>query len=109
MDYVESRDKGGDDLCWYAIHTKPREEDRALSNLMAWHVETFAPKIRQSQRSQLKGKPAYSVRPLFPNYIFARFQLINLHKIRFTRGVQNVVGFGGQVAPVDDAAIELIR
>ena len=31
---------------WYAIHTHPKQENRAESNLQAWNVETFIPRIR---------------------------------------------------------------
>jgi transcriptional antiterminator RfaH len=32
-----------------------------------------------------------------------------LHKIRFTRGVQSVVSFGGYPTPVDEEVIDIIR
>jgi transcription antitermination factor NusG len=32
-----------------------------------------------------------------------------LNKVNFTRGVQNVVSFGGYATPIDDGIIELIR
>jgi transcriptional antiterminator RfaH len=94
---------------WYALHTRPREESRASSNLLAWNVETFAPRFKECRRNQFTGKPTYTAKALFPRYIFARFPLSMLHKVRFTRGVQSVVSFGGQYAPVEDEVIEVIR
>jgi transcriptional antiterminator RfaH len=50
------------------------------------------------------------VKPLFPNYLFVRFNLSKLYnRIRFTRGVHSIVTFGGTPCPVEDEIINLIR
>ena len=95
--------------CWYAIHTHPKQENRAESNLKAWNVEIFSPKIRDCYFNEFTGEPSYFTKPLFPRYIFARFALNNLlHKVRFTRGVHGVVCTCSTPAPVDDRVIEII-
>jgi len=94
---------------WYVIQTKPKQENRAESNLNAWGVETFAPRVRKSRKHSDAGGTTYSTKPLFPRYIFARFQVSSLlHKIKFTRGVSWVVSFGGAPTQVDDFVIDLI-
>jgi transcriptional antiterminator RfaH len=94
---------------WYAIHTHPKQENRAESNLMAWNVEIFFPRIRGCRFNEFTDEPSYFIAPLFPGYLFARFPLNNLlHKIRFTRGVHSVVCIGKKPAPVDDSVIEII-
>lgn len=99
-----------DSLCWYAVHTKPRQEDRAESNLRARSIETFAPKWKERRCNQFTGKPSYITRPLFPGYIFARFEASTLlHKICFTRGVHSIVSFSGLPVPIDDRIITLIQ
>jgi len=98
-----------DNRNWYAIHTHPKQEDRAESNLRAWQVETFAPwrRGRQMRRSATTG---YTHQPLFPGYIFARFNVQKLlHKIRYTRGVHSIVSVGYQPAVVDDELITLMQ
>jgi transcriptional antiterminator RfaH len=96
--------------CWYVIHTKPQQEDRAEYNLRAWHVETFSPKIKSRQHNKFTGKATYVSRPLFPRYIFARFKAGALwHKVSFTRGVHSVVCMDGRPTPVDDEIIEMIQ
>jgi len=98
-----------DVLSWYAIHTNPKQENRAEWNLQAWNVETFFPKIRDCRFNEFTGEPFYFIKPLFPGYLFARFALNNLlHKVRFTRGVHSVVCIGSDPAPVDDRVIEII-
>jgi len=94
---------------WYAIQTKSKQEDRADSNLRAWRVKTFAPKIKERRYNEYSGKVSYLVKPLFPGYIFARFKVDELlHKVKFTRGVSNVVSVGGKPAPIDDEVIEIM-
>jgi transcriptional antiterminator RfaH len=94
---------------WYAIHTHPKQENRAEGNLQAWNVETFFPKIRDCRLNEFTGEPSYFTKPLFPGYLFARFELNNLlHKVRFTRGVHSVVCIGNDPAPVDDKVIDII-
>jgi transcriptional antiterminator RfaH len=95
---------------WYVIYTKPKQEERADSNLRAWKVETFAPKIKERYINKFTGKTTFVMRHLFPRYIFARFNAdVLLHKVYFTRGVQNVVSFSNKPSPVSDSIIELIK
>jgi transcriptional antiterminator RfaH len=95
---------------WYVLWTNPKQEDRAASNLQAWGVETLNPKFRQLCYDERKGKLNHAIKCLFPRYIFAHFATSSLlHKVRFTRGVQSVVCFGGAPTPVDEDVIEIIR
>lgn len=93
---------------WYAVRTKPMEEERAALNLTSWQVPIFAPKLKE-RRTSGYGSP-YVTKPLFANYIFARFNPDRqLHNINYTRGVQNVVSFGGHPIPIDEEVIDVIR
>jgi transcriptional antiterminator RfaH len=87
-------------LCssWYAIRTKPRQEERAIESLSLWGITTLAPRI--------KGTNGRKDSHLFPGYIFARFDISRmLHNIHFTRGVAYVVSFGGVPAAISDEMI----
>jgi transcriptional antiterminator RfaH len=99
------------DACsWYTIHTNPRQEMRAESNLKAWGIETYLPKIKDGSVDRFKSDRTWSIKPLFARYLFARFRFSAFgHKIRNTRGIRDVVGFGEIPAPVDDEIIDLIR
>lgn len=95
---------------WYAIHTNPREEDRAHSNLSAWGVETCCPKLKSVRTLNFTGRAVQVIEHMFPRYIFARFNSdAMLHKVRFTRGVRNVVMIGDVPARVDDEIIAVLR
>ncbi len=109
MNYLQTDESAGNNL-WYAIHTHPKEEDRATSNLRAWNVETFNPKIRERRFNPFTGTPIYEKKPLFPRYIFARFDAGSLlSKVCFTRGVHRVVRFGDGPVPVEDEIIAFIK
>ncbi|HZG51909.1 MAG TPA: transcription termination/antitermination NusG family protein [Pyrinomonadaceae bacterium] len=104
----------GDNLnpmpCWYVIHTKPMQEERAASNLCAWGIETLSPRINEPRYNQYSGKAIRIIKPLFPRYIFARFNARDLlHKVSFTRGILGVVSFGDGPCQVDDDIIELLK
>jgi len=95
---------------WYVVRTHSRQENRAESNLKAWNVQTFIPKLREVHINSYNHRATYSIKPLFAQYIFARFNLRELkHKINYTRGIQCLVSFGGSPAPVADVIIELIQ
>lgn len=98
------------DTCWYVIHTHPRQEERAQSNLEQWGLTTFLPRWRGRRYNGFSGDISYIVKPLFPRYFFARFNLNEVYnRIRFTRGVHSIVTFAGAPCPVDDDIINLIR
>lgn len=95
---------------WYAVHTHPKQEDRANSNLQAWGLKTLSPLIKQARASRFGEKPGYLTKPLFPQYIFAHFVARTyLSKVWYTRGVSNVVHFGDSIAVIDDATIDFIE
>jgi transcriptional antiterminator RfaH len=95
---------------WYAIYTKPKEEPRADMNLAAWGVETLAPKILERRTNEFSGKPSYFVKPLFPRYIFARFNAERLlRKVHYTRGVHSIVSLDGRPIKVDESVIEVVK
>ena len=95
---------------WYAIHTKPKQEGRADDNLRAWGVETFTPRIGERRYTPV-GQVKNELKPLFPQYIFARFDArCMLHQVCFTRGIHDVVRFGGDdPTPIDNEIIAIIR
>jgi transcriptional antiterminator RfaH len=94
---------------WYVVRTKPKQEIRAERNLIEWGLEVLAPKVREVLKGRGSPGATYSTAPLFPCYLFARFDAAALlAKVRLTRGVQAVIGFGDRATPVDDSVIGLI-
>jgi transcriptional antiterminator RfaH len=99
-----------DSTRWHVVYTRPKQEDRASNNLKVLGIPIFNPKIRERRYNQFVYTPTYITKPLFPRYVFAQFRINDTyHKVRFTRGVHSVVGFGEGPTPIDEEIILLIR
>ena len=94
---------------WYVVQSKPQQADRVavqLEELLG--VEVYNPKIEV--RTVRGTRKLTQVRPLFPNYLFARLDLPAEWKtITFTRGVARVLGGWEDPRSIDDAVIASIR
>ena len=93
---------------WYAIHTKPRQEDHAAEHLRRQEFEIYLPKIKQARRFRQKWRD--TIEPLFPRYLFIRLDLgsDNVAPIRSTRGVTKLVSFDGLPATAPDTLIDAL-
>jgi transcriptional antiterminator RfaH len=98
-------------LAWYLIHTKPRQEALALTNLSRQGFECYMPMLRLQKIRQ--RKTVLVAEPMFPRYLFIRLDTSSTGQswspIRSTMGVNQLVRFGGQPAKVDGQLIDLIR
>ena len=85
---------------WHVIHTKVKEEFRALENLEAQGFEVFLPTCQVQKKQQ--GKIKLSTEPLFSRYLFIRLSDVssNWFPIRSTRGVSQLLRFGALSEPV---------
>lgn len=85
---------------WHVIHTKVREEFRALENLQNQGFEVFLPTCQVQKKSQ--GKVELATEPLFSRYLFIRLSDVssNWSPIRSTRGVSQLLRFGQSTEPV---------
>lgn len=82
---------------WYVVNTKPRQEDLAERMITQIGVDVFYPKINEK-----KG--------LFPGYLFARYNpMEHFKKIRYSRGVRDIVSYGYNPVSVEDDIIETIK
>ncbi len=91
---------------WYAVYLKPGHENAVSVRLNDAGIETLNPLLRQKRyRGQ---KIVETIEPLFPCYIFARFDpVLRFRLISYTRGVRYIVG-GGSPTPVPDEIISPI-
>ena len=94
---------------WYLIHTKPRQEAVAESNLHRQLFPVYLPRIRQVR--ERRGRRRTSVEPLFPRYLFIELDTENDNwaPIRSTLGVSNLVRFGDRPAVVPTPLVEGLR
>jgi len=96
---------------WHVIHTKVREEFRALENLQNQGFEVFLPTCQVQKKSQ--GKVKLATKPLFSRYLFIRLSDVssNWLPIRSTRGVAQLLRFGQATEPVviPDSIVECLK
>lgn len=96
---------------WYVIHTKVREEFRALENLQAQGFEVFLPTCQVQKRQSTTVKLV--TEPLFARYLFIKLSDVtsNWFPIRSTRGVAQLLRFGGNIEPVSipDAVVHCLK
>lgn len=96
---------------WYLVHTKPRQEDVALTNLERQGYECYLPQMRIERIRRRKAEVA--TEPMFPRYLFIRLDSSDQGKswspIRSTLGVSQLVHFGARAAKVDNALVDLLR
>lgn len=98
-------------MYWYVIHTKPRQEQRALLNLERQGYECYLPLL--SVEKLCKGVVSVVEEPLFARYLFIRLDVSQSGKswgpIRSTKGVSHLVIFGKEYAKADERLIETLR
>ncbi len=96
---------------WYLVHTKPRQEKCALTNLEQQGYECYLPSMLWEKLKQ--GVQLLSDEPLFPRYLFIRLGQGESAKswspIRSTKGVSRLVSFGTEPAKVDADLVELLQ
>ena len=93
---------------WYAVNTKARCEAIAYASLERHGVEVFLPMLRE--RKVLRGKCGPTATPLFPRYLFAKFDVSSqLRAVTYARGVKRIVTFGSGPSMVDESIIHAIR
>ena len=97
-------------LAWYVIHTKPRQEARALTNLMQQGYQCFLPMITLEKLS--RGRVYLVEEPLFPRYLFICLDHghhgQNWAPIRSTMGVSGLVTFGSSPAKMHPDLIDVL-
>ncbi len=93
---------------WYVIQTKPKKEEEAASYLSTKGITMFNPFMETFRLRD--GRMNKELRPLFPGYMFGKFDLErNYALVRWTRGVRKVLGFGGYPTPISEEVIQVIK
>jgi len=95
-------------LRWFVVRTKPRNEERAQSYLLQHGINTFLPWMETSQSNA--GKAIKTLKPLFPSYLFAQFDLMqNYPLVKWGKGVNKILGFGKYPTPIADEVLSIIK
>ncbi len=88
---------------WYVIQTKPRKEQEVFNNFCLQRLDALFPTI-------LDGRHYTVEKPLFPCYVFVKMiPFRDYYRIKWTKGVARIVGWGDMPAPLADEVVEIIR
>jgi transcription antitermination factor NusG len=102
-----NQSKSSNNLSWFALQIRSRWEGTAAGLLRGKGMETLLP----TYTTKRKWSDRYKVveAPLFPGYVFCRFDVHNRLPVLITPGVISVVGRGKTPVAVDDAEILSIQ
>ena len=93
---------------WFAVHVKRFREAVAASSVAALGLEVFLPMIKVESLKEVAIK--VGSKPLFPSYLFARFNPdLCLSPVEGSRGVLYVIKSGTLPIPVDDQVVREIQ
>ena len=94
-------------LPWYALRVRSRSEQSAGAYLRNQGLEAFLPTYEDTRRWSDRLRRVEL--PLFPGYLFCRFDPLDRLPVLKAPGVIQVVGVAKRPVPVDDAEIAAVR
>ncbi len=100
-------DFDGDHHPWYGVRTRSNHEKLVTTFLESNGYEQYLPLYRV--RRYWSDRVVVSEQPLFPGYIFCRFDPNKRIRIITTPGVVSIIGFGNELAPIDDSEVQAVR
>lgn len=92
---------------WYALQVRRQFEKIVSRLLQAKGYDEFLPLCHGFRRSSGGTKPIEL--PLFPGYVFCRFDSLNRSQILTVPGVNAVAGFGPRITPIAESELESLR
>lgn len=92
---------------WYALHVRTRFEKVVARNLRGKGYEEFLPLY--SRTNQWSDRVKQIELPLFPGYVFCRFNANDRLPILTVPGVNAIVGIGKTLVPVEPSELNAIR
>jgi transcription antitermination factor NusG len=99
--------KSSNNFSWFALQIRSRWEGTTAGLLRGKGLETLMPTYTSKRKWSDRFKVVES--PLFPGYVFCRFDVHNRLPVLITPGVISVVGRGKTPVAVDDAEIRSIQ
>ncbi len=92
---------------WYALHVRTRFEKVVARNLKGKGYEEFLPLYHRTSRWSDRTKEIEL--PLFPGYVFCRFNPHDRLPILTVPGVNAIVGVGKNLLPVEESELDAVR
>ena len=97
------------EMQWFLLQTKVKQEQRAAENLERQDVASFCPMIRVDKIS--RGRRSEVLDVLFPGYLFVQLgeSSVSTTAVRSTRGVSHFVTSAGAPIKVPQGLVEQLR
>jgi transcription antitermination factor NusG len=92
---------------WFALAVQHKHEKVVARNLDQAGVESFVPLYRT--RRMWSDRVKELELPLFPTYVFSRFEWRERVSVLRIPGVRGIVGFGKQATPVPEVEITALK
>jgi transcriptional antiterminator RfaH len=92
---------------WFVVRTKPHKELLAYNEVRQHVVEALLPLLKAPR--PVYGRLAWVRTPLFPCYLFARFELDKTFKVRNTRGVREILSSDNEPIALPESVIEDLK
>jgi transcription antitermination factor NusG len=88
-------------IAWYALRVKSNRERVTAASLRGKEYEVFLPEFRRAE--------SRTESPLFPGYLFCRFDVHNRFPVVSLPGVVHIVGLGRTPVPVDEDELASLK
>ena len=94
-------------LAWYALQVRSRKENYVASQIQGRGFELLLPTYKSIR--QWSDRKKELEQPLFPGYLFCRFDFQDRRPLITIPGVLQIVGNGRMAIPVSDDEISALR
>ena len=92
---------------WYALQVRSRKEGYVASQIQGQGFECLLPTYKSIRKWSDRMKEIEQ--PLFPGYLFCRFDFQNRRPVITTPGVLQIVGYGRTAVSVSDEEIQALQ
>jgi len=92
---------------WYALQVRSRKENYVASQIMRQGYECFLPTYKCIRNWSDRRKEVEQ--PLFPGYLFCRFDFQQRRPVILTPGVLQIIGIGRTPVPVSEDEIRALQ
>ena len=92
---------------WYALQVRSRKEGYVASQIQGQGFECYLPTYKSVRKWSDRTKEVEQ--PLFPGYLFCRFEFQNRRPVVTTPGVLQIVGYGRTAASVSHEEIQALQ
>ncbi len=94
-------------VAWYALQVRSRKENHVASQITGQGYECFLPTCTSIRKWSDRVKELEQ--PLFPGYLFSRFDFQDRRPLITTPGVLQIVGSARTAIPVSDEEIRALQ